>query len=177
MRKKLPVLSNDSSGLMLFHGSTVSVEYIDLSKSRPKLDFGMGFYTTTSYEQAVRWSELKYKRSTANNACKVVSRYSVISFDGLLIKNFLKPDRKWLEFVVNNRLGTIPHKFDIVIGPIANDMTLLVVNAYMNNLYGVGDAAADMAISLLKPEMLENQYAFCTEKAILTLKYEGSDFI
>ena len=30
--------------MMLYHGSTVNIDRIDLAKSRPNKDFGRGFY-------------------------------------------------------------------------------------------------------------------------------------
>ncbi|MDD6497976.1 MAG: DUF3990 domain-containing protein [Solobacterium sp.] len=38
-------------GMYLYHGSYTAVEYIDLPKMRERLDFGKGFYLTSSYEQ------------------------------------------------------------------------------------------------------------------------------
>jgi hypothetical protein len=169
---------SDVSGLMLFHGGIAEVEHIDLSNSRNKLDFGKGFYTTTSYKQACRWSEIKFSRDKGGKAVKAVSKYSISNFDGLNIKEFPVADSHWLAFVVNNRLAEVhSHEYDIVIGPIADDTTLLVINTYMLGLYGSGENAVNMAISLLKPEMLENQYAFCTEKAVSRLTYEGCDYL
>lgn len=43
--------------MTVYHGSSVEVAKPDLKHSRPVLDFGLGFYTTTLYEQAAKWSE------------------------------------------------------------------------------------------------------------------------
>ena len=162
----------------VYHGSIIQVEYIDLSKSRNKLDFGKGFYVTSSYQQACRWSEIKYNRVKGIEAVKAVSKYSVTGFNGLNVKEFKNAGHEWLEFIVQNRREEVTqHNYDIVIGHIADDTTLLVINTYINGLYGVGDEAVKIAISLLKPEMLENQYAFCTEKAIAKLKFEGCVYL
>jgi len=167
----------DISNRMLYHGGIEKVEYIDLSKSRGKLDFGRAFYTTASYAQAVRWSKLKSGRNKSDVKDKVVSKFSVKGIVKLNIKEFPIADREWLEFVVRNRRGEMRHSFDLIIGPIANDMTLLVVNAYMSGLYGVGDEAINIAIGLLKPELLEDQYAFCSEDAISRLRFVGCDYL
>ena len=168
----------DFHGLILYHGSTVKIDRIDLTKSRSKLDFGRGFYTTASYEQACRWSEIKYDRAKSNNVSKVVSKYLISNLEGLAIKEFPTADLEWLEYVVNNRQGLATGDYyDIVIGPIANDSTLLIINTYMNGLYGAGENAKRMAINLLRPEMLEKQYAFCTKEAIFRLVFEGSDYL
>lgn len=38
--------------MILYHGSNLHFEKIDLSKSKDKRDFGRGFYTTAIREQA-----------------------------------------------------------------------------------------------------------------------------
>ncbi len=45
-----------------YHGSTVLVERPELRAGAVYLDFGVGFYTTTSYEQALRWAKIKMRR-------------------------------------------------------------------------------------------------------------------
>jgi hypothetical protein len=42
--------------LTLYHGSNKLFDEPDLSKSRDKRDFGLGFYTTTLKEQAEDWA-------------------------------------------------------------------------------------------------------------------------
>ena len=37
--------------MIVYHGSTVLVEKPEIRRSAAFLDFGPGFYTTTSYEQ------------------------------------------------------------------------------------------------------------------------------
>jgi len=43
----------------LYHGSNIAIEVPNLKFSRKELDFGIGFYTTTNYEQAVLLNFLK----------------------------------------------------------------------------------------------------------------------
>lgn len=45
--------------IKLYHGSTVDIKEIDLSKSRPNKDFGKGFYLSADKEQAWRMGEFK----------------------------------------------------------------------------------------------------------------------
>lgn len=40
-------------GMYLYHGSYTAVEYIDLPKMRKRLDFGKGFYLTSSYQMCL----------------------------------------------------------------------------------------------------------------------------
>ena len=167
------------NGMILYHGGITAVEHIDLTKSRQSLDFGKGFYTTSNYAQACRWSRLKYDRDKNNPVrSKAVSKYLLNNTEGLKVKEFQDPTGEWLEFIVANRNSrSLIHTYDLVIGPIANDTTLLVVNSFINGLYGHGESAVQMAISLLKPEILESQYAFCTKRAISLLSYTGCDYL
>ena len=48
--------------MILYHGSTVRVEMPELRAGVSLLDFGAGFYTTSSYEQAERWARIKMRR-------------------------------------------------------------------------------------------------------------------
>lgn len=39
--------------MKLYHGSTIIIQQIDLSKSRPNKDFGRAFYLSADEEQAI----------------------------------------------------------------------------------------------------------------------------
>ena len=45
--------------MILYHGSNVSIDAIDLSKSRPGKDFGTGFYLSADENQAIEMAESK----------------------------------------------------------------------------------------------------------------------
>ena len=47
--------------VIIYHGSTVLVETPEIREGGTFLDFGVGFYTTTSYEQAERWARIKMR--------------------------------------------------------------------------------------------------------------------
>ena len=42
---------------VLYHGSNVGVEIPKIIKANRTLDFGHGFYTTTSKQQACKWAD------------------------------------------------------------------------------------------------------------------------
>ncbi len=44
--------------MILYHGSNMFIEEIDLSKSKPNKDFGKGFYLSDNEEQAVAMQSL-----------------------------------------------------------------------------------------------------------------------
>lgn len=62
--------------MILYHGSTVPVEKPEIRISESFLDFGTGFYTTTSLQQAERWARIKMRREN-----KPVGYVSVYEFD------------------------------------------------------------------------------------------------
>lgn len=92
-----------------------------LRKGDVYLDFGVGFYTTTSYEQAERWAKIKMRRNNMN-----IGYVSAYEFDlekaeqELRIRRFDVADEEWLTFVVDNRKGeAINDDADMHIGPVA----------------------------------------------------------
>jgi DNA-directed RNA polymerase alpha subunit len=155
--------------MKLYHG-TVSpdVEQPDLAKCRQKTDFGKGFYTTTSLEQAKKWALLKKKRFGTPHA--YVSEYeiddTVLNSAEYIVRHFSGATKVWLEFVVSNRKGYATHSYDFVMGPVANDSlyaTLL--------LYEQGVLTAEATIEQLKTHTLFDQLAFCSEKAMQTIRF------
>ena len=38
--------------MILYHGTNIDIDKIDLNKCAPYKDFGKGFYTTTTFDQA-----------------------------------------------------------------------------------------------------------------------------
>ena len=73
----------------LYHGSNTRVEFPRILEQQRLLDFGKGFYVTSSREQAERWAIIKQKRTktkakaivnvyqTSDNLLKFVHAYEV----------------------------------------------------------------------------------------------------
>lgn len=156
--------------MRLYHGSNVEVRKPSLRLSRKKTDFGRGFYTTTSAEQAEHWTTIKIDR--AKSGRRIVSVFDVddelLTNSELRIREFHGPDEAWLNFVVNSRKG-VQHDYDLVFGPVANDKVFTVVNLYEN---GVINAIA--AISQLKAYKTYDQLSFHTERVITELRFVES---
>lgn len=57
-------------------------------------------------------------------------------------------------------------KYDVVIGPVANDNTMPVISDYM-----AGIINEETALILLKPQKLADQYAFLTWNGLSMLRY------
>jgi hypothetical protein len=139
------------------------------------LDFGPGFYCTSSLAQARRWAQAVARRH--HSLRPVVHAYDFDSGrqDGLRVKRFPAPTVEWLEFIAAQRLSAYRGPtFDLIIGPVANDRTIPVVQQYLQ----ADDKAAfaPLAIALIKPENLADQHVFATCEALerLTLR-EVSD--
>ncbi|MDR0742880.1 MAG: DUF3990 domain-containing protein [Tannerella sp.] len=155
--------------MKLYHGTfTPDIKQPDLSKCRQKTDFGKGFYTTKSFEQASKWAILRKNRLRAEKA--YIVEYEIddatLSSEEYKIKHFNGATHEWLEFVFNNRKGTVTEMYDMVMGPVANDSlyaTLL--------LYEQGVLSVDATITQLKTYTLFDQLSFHTSKAIKTLRF------
>lgn len=52
-----------TEGLFLYHGSYAEISSIDLKYSKRALDFGKGFYLTSSYEQALNYIPSAVKKN------------------------------------------------------------------------------------------------------------------
>jgi hypothetical protein len=158
--------------LNLYHGSNVVVQEPKIIVPTRALDFGAGFYTTSSYAQACRWAELQAKRR--NCGIPVVSVYEYDESQVLLelaIKRFAAADIHWLSYVAQNRTSNYTGKqYDIVIGPVANDNTMAVISDYIAKTINM-----DTALLLLKPQKLNDQYAFCTHKGLSMLRFSGKE--
>lgn len=154
--------------MILYHGSVDLVERPEIRQSEVYLDFGVGFYTTTSYEQAERWAKIKMRRN--NTDLGYVSSYE-FDFEKakkeLAIEKFETADEKWLTFVVNNRKGVRPAELkDMHIGPVADD------NIYQSiRLFETGAYDAEYTVKKLKTEVLHDQWTLHTEKALSLLTF------
>ena len=134
------------------------------------LDFGVGFYLTSSLEQAERWAVLTTERRGEGNPTITVYEFDESKLADLKLLQFEKANKKWLDFVIANReKSTVTHKWDIVIGPVANDRTMPVIRLFLAKVY----TAAETLRRLL-PQKLHDQYTFKTEKALQYLKFEGT---
>ena len=84
------------------------------------------------------------------------------AFDSLSLLRFKEANAAWLDFVVENRKSLYKGElYDLVIGPVANDRTMSVINDYMND-----QIDRETALILLEPQNLSDQYRFGTERAL-----------
>lgn len=154
--------------MILYHGSNVAVKTVKLMLSRNLLDFGSGFYMTSDYEQAAKWATVKTKRLETGHACVSVFDVSEVIWNTLKVQTFATPNHDWLRFVNANRHGiAVECDADVVIGPVANDNTMPVLNLYFSGAY-----TEDEALRRLLPQKLKNQFAFKTDHSIEALLFK-----
>jgi hypothetical protein len=160
--------------MIVYHGSNVVVEQPEILQSERMLDFGIGFYTTSNKEQAMRWAEKVAGRREPGEQIVSVYEFDFESAEReLSIIQFDKPTENWLDFVCTNRSGRKPvDSYDIVIGPVADDMVYTVVQFYENGVYNRDDA-----IKRLKVEALFNQILFHNERALKYCHFTGFEKI
>ena len=155
--------------MLLYHGSTMAVRKPIVSRGRGKTDFGKGFYTTTSREQAEKWAKIKRDRM-GDEAHAIVSVFelddAVLNNPAYHTRHFDGATAEWLDFVVGNRRGEVHHNFDFIMGPVANDRLYATITLYEN---GILDANA--AIEQLNTHQLFDQLSFHTTKACKLLTF------
>ncbi len=153
--------------MKLYHGSNILVEIPKIILPLRALDFGAGFYTTTDFEQAKKWSIIKTQRSGKGKPIVSVFEIAEKDINNLSVLKFDTANKDWLEFVsLNRKNGIIINDKDIIIGPVANDNTMPVITLYLR-----GDYNADEALKRLLPQKLKDQVVFKTEKSLSYLKF------
>lgn len=153
--------------MKIYHGSLEVVEHPIILKPNRKLDYGDGFYTTTSKKQAKEWVERRMLEK--HLTCGHINVYE---FDDKMLPElncliFPEPNEEWAEFVMANRTKyNFTHDYDIVYGPVANDRVYLQFG-----LYEAGAISVDTLIRELKTYKLIDQYLFHTDKALTALRF------
>jgi hypothetical protein len=153
--------------LILYHGSNLNFDEVDLSKSKDFRDFGRGFYTTTIRKQAEDWAEALFDRYKGDGIFIYETELELT--EDLSIKKYEGLSEEWLLMVQKNRtLGGIQHNFDIVQGPVANDKTARTIALYIAGIINANDA-----IERLRSNRINNQVSLHTSAALSHLKITG----
>lgn len=155
--------------MILYHGSNVAIDKIDLAKCRPYKDFGKGFYLTDIRHQAERMAAriVKMFCGVPTLTCFEFDLDSAVN-QGLKIKIFNSPDEEWARFVMANRdinMLQPSHDYDIVIGPVADDTIARLLRMFTENFISEQQLVKELTFS-----EVTSQYFFHTEAAIKMLK-------
>ena len=159
--------------MKLYHGSHIEVKNPKILTSSRIGDFGRGFYTTSSFEQARRWAQIRAIQEDLSAG--VVTMFDVpdqlFVHPELQIKSFENADEVWLDFVLANRKDVdFEHEFDLVRGPVANDRVYVCLNMLEDGL-----ADRETVIKKLKTYVLADQILFHTAKSLLFLEYAATE--
>ena len=154
--------------MILYHGSTIDIEKIDLTKSKPNKDFGKAFYLSVDKEQAMEMAQFK---AEFEDKAPVVNAYEYDEANMLQLryKRFEDYTEEWAHFVYDHRTeqnGKTLHDFDIVYGPIANDRVGAQITRYKQGYITFDEFLR--RIQYIRG--ITFQYAFCTQRAIDKLK-------
>ncbi len=155
--------------IKVYHGSTEVVEHPEIRKPNRTLDYGFGFYVTTSYEQALQWVERRLKEKHVSRGYVNVYDYneSVLKSE-LRVLSFGEPTEEWVDFVMQNRTQKdFDHDYDVVYGPVANDRVYTQFALYEGGIIG-----KSTLISELKTYKLVDQFLFHTERALNALTFK-----
>lgn len=151
----------------IYHGSIEIVESPEIRQPNRSLDYGSGFYTTTSFAQAKKLVERRIKDKGVD-----VGHVNVYELDDNALENmkvllFKKPTEEWVNFVMKNRTERgFTHDYDIVYGPVADDSVYTQFT-----LYEGGIISMPTLIQELKTYKLVDQYLFHTEKSLTAIKF------
>lgn len=150
--------------MILYHGSNIIIEQIDLSKSKPNKDFGRGFYLSDNEAQAYEMAVFKSMQLGGEPA---ISKFefddTIMNGASLRVKVFEDYSEEWADFVYANREGKpVDHQYDIVYGPIANDKVGLQIRK-------LKDGSIDKAEFMNRLKYMKGvtfQFFFGSEEAI-----------
>lgn len=153
--------------MKIYHGSLEKVCFPEIRKANRRLDYGAGFYATTSYEQAERWVRRKMMESKANKGIVNVYEFDEQAMRTLKTLSFPSPSEEWVDFVMRNRMKEdFTHDYDIVYGPVANDR---VYAAFA--LYEGGVLSKQTLIAELRAYKLVDQFLFHTEESLNSITF------
>lgn len=144
----------------VFQGSYTRVRQPEIRVGKYTKDFGCGFYCTQLREQAERWA--------SRYPTPVVNVYTSQITTDLRVLEFEMMTEGWLDFIANCR-GGVPHQYDIVIGPMADDKVYDHVNAFLS-----GEITREQFWSHAKFKRPTHQIVFCTERSLQALTYVSS---
>lgn len=152
--------------MILYHGSNVAIESIDLMRSKPYKDFGKAFYLSAERSQA---EEMAKAKCIQFGGTPQVTAFEVDEeqMKQLAYKRFEQYTSDWARFVYNNRdeQQDFAHPYDVVFGPIADDYVGLQMRKFRSSRLTFEQFLEEIKY----PKGITFQYAFCTPESIKIL--------
>ena len=106
--------------MKIYHGGLEIVNVPEIRKPNRTLDYGSGFYTTTSFDQAKDWVIRRIKENKVKTGYVNIYELDQKQTENLNCLIFDKPTDEWVDFVMKNRTQKdFNHNYDIVYGPVA----------------------------------------------------------
>lgn len=154
----------------IYHGGIEIVERPEIRLPNRSLDYGSGFYTTTSYEQAKRLVERRMKDKRVPVGYVNVYEMDDVAMARMKSLVFEEPTEEWVDFVMSNRMVRgFSHDYDIVYGPVADDSVYTQFALYEGEVISM-----QTLIRELKTYKLVDQYLFHTQRALDCIRYVES---
>jgi DNA-binding Xre family transcriptional regulator len=155
--------------MLLYHGTNIRFEIPKIVTPNRALDFGMGFYTTSDKEQASDWAGVVMKRANSGKALLNIYELKENYMQKLNVRKFETVNKEWLDFICEHRLETYKgDNYDLIIGAVANDRTMPVLQGYMNAKNK--DLYAPVALDEIQADRLTDQYVFKNDLALSFLQ-------
>lgn len=148
--------------LTVYHGAAYQVQAPLCKVSRPHLDFGQGFYVTNLRRQA---EDRAQRTAQHRNLPPLLNIYELDTdriFDAYRCLRFDAYDRRWLDFIVDSRLGREPwREYDYIEGGVADDRVINTVEDYIN-----GDLPPEAALQRLAQHRPNNQMCLLSQTLV-----------
>ena len=153
--------------MRVYHGSLERVPSPEIRQATRTLDYGTGFYATTSAQQAEDWVRKRMRDTFARKGFVNEYELDLETLKQFHCAFFDSPTDEWLDFVMSNRLDrNFTHDYDVVYGPVANDRVYTCFT-----LYEGGVMSKENLLAELRTYDLVDQYLFHTEQALKALKF------
>lgn len=169
--------------MILYHGTNLDFDNIDLSLCSPYKDFGSGFYTTNLFDQAKAMA-IRKSKLFGGKPCVITYEApdNLLELKSVKVKNFPATSKEWAVFIINNRnrdfTDTVSpdcnadNKYEIVYGPVANDTLTTLIRQYQR-----GYINSEILLQEMKYAAPNNQYSFHSQKAVALLRKVGVKWI
>ena len=116
--------------MKIYHGSIEVVEKPEIRESNRTLDYGQGFYTTSSYKQAEAWTVVNDEPLTTKRMMRTPDYYGYLtltsspvkrldlSLSGTYTGSMIVPH--YAGYIENDRMETTPHFFELNFKPVSD---------------------------------------------------------
>ena len=170
LKEMLWLENMQSSHKLLFHGAKGAIDgEISATRSRTNNDFGQGFYTGESYEQAISFVS-GFEHSSVyyldfDERKLKAKRYKVDQEWMLTIANFRGTLEEYKDHPIVLSLLAEVEDCDYIVAPIADNRMFQIINSFID-----GEITDEQCKHCLAATNLGYQYVIKTEKAIDNLK-------